>query len=142
MENRISRDYLERKKIGDSLKAARKKRKYSIAKIEQLLGISSKDINAYEEGLIDIPENLLNKLYRLYGNHPDEVYIPLTKEFGRILKKARVAAKYTLVDAANYTGIQPMTLSSYEKNMTKKIPLEACRKLEILYAIKIIEDLE
>jgi|GEM_PF-3748668 len=140
MIDKASADYLERRKIGSELKFERIKRQYSVLKVAKLLGISKESIRAYEDGLEDIPQKYLGKLYRLYAKHPDEIYITITKELAKTLKNARVASKFTLTDAANFIGIQPMSLSSCEKNVAKRISLDTCRKLEMLYSIKILND--
>ena len=49
------------------------------------------------------------------------------------LKKSRLKRKLTIAEVSSKTGIPPTTLQRYEDGSTKKVPLEAIKKLCELY---------
>ena len=49
------------------------------------------------------------------------------------LKRSRIKRKLTLAEVSTKTGIPPSTLQRYEDGITKKVPLEAIKKLCELY---------
>lgn len=49
------------------------------------------------------------------------------------LKRSRIKRKLTLAEVSTKTGIPPATLQRYEDGITKKVPLEAIKKLCELY---------
>ena len=49
------------------------------------------------------------------------------------LKKSRLKRKLTVVEVSSKTGIPPTTLQRYEDGVTKRVPLEAIKKLCELY---------
>lgn len=51
----------------------------------------------------------------------------------RKLKKSRLKRKFTLAEVSAKTGIPTATLQRYEDGVTKKVPLEAIKKLCELY---------
>lgn len=140
MKEKEANDYLERKRIGERLRSKREKSKYSIYKVSNILSIKSSDLEDYESGSRDAPKRILERLFKFYGKESEEIYILLTKELSKKLKKSRVNARYTLVEAANYAGISPVNLSSCEKFTTKRIRKEVCKKLENLYDTVLIDE--
>lgn len=49
------------------------------------------------------------------------------------LKKSRLKRKFSLAEVSSKTGIPPTTLQRYEDGVTKRVPLEAIKKLCELY---------
>ena len=140
MKEKESNDYLERKKIGERLKAKRKSGKYSIREVSSILLIKSSDLEEYESGFKKIPERILKSLFKFYEKIPDEMYILLNKELSKKLKDSRINARYTLGEAANYAGISDVNLSSYEKFTTKRIRKEVYKKLENFYNVVLSDE--
>ncbi|MGF6906863.1 helix-turn-helix domain-containing protein [Fusobacterium sp. PH5-44] len=140
MKAKESNDYLERKRKGEKLKFRRIEGNYSIYRVSNILSIKISDLKAYESGLKDIPKEVYEQLIKFYIKEYEEVYLLLSKTLSKKLKKSRIDARYTLIEAANHVGISPANLSSCEKFATKRIRKEVFSRLEELYDTALFDD--